>query len=109
MDLFSKKCKTVEICRMAFQKFLWSWIFCFLIVEIAESFTRITTRTCDINFGLTVTARCKKPKLTKRKASNLLNLGKWVKKRRVNEGDKESHKNDKKKENVSHFSIYLSC
>jgi hypothetical protein len=49
------------------------------------------------------------PKLTKRKASNLLNLGKWVKKRRVNEGDKESHKNDKKKENVSHFSIYLSC
>ena len=50
------------------------------------------------------------PKLTKRKASNLLNLGKWVKKRRVNEGDKESHKNDKKKENVTHFSssIYLS-
>jgi len=44
------------------------------------------------------------PKLTKRKASNLLNLGKWVKKRRVNEGDKESHKNDKKKENVTHFS-----
>jgi len=49
------------------------------------------------------------PKLTKRKASNLLNLGKWVKKRRINEGDKESQKNGMKKGGVSHFSIYLSC